>query len=272
MPDSFSGLNFELYNSRQGVDLYLKDDDLQPAERMVLDELRDELPHMDVLDAGVGTGRTTPFLAPHAQSYRALDYAPRMVEAARARFPALDIRVADAAALDFIDAESIDLVLFSYNGLDCLSGERREQALREFWRILRPAGHLIFSSHNLNFLPDLTRGFRSGLSLNPTRLLRSLKRFLRFLVRNHHPTYSADLTSALVFERQLGFEFPLLFVRPDFQLAELRRLGWRAARALACDSASILDTPEALRDADCPWVYYSCRKPSVSALTSRVSA
>ena len=187
-----------------------------------------------------------------------------MVDAAKARFPALDIRVVDATNLDFLPDASHDLILFSFNGLDCMTMDNRERALAEFLRLLRPGGHLIFSSHNINFLPDLTRGFRPGMAAHPVKLLKSLKRFARFLLVNRNVTYANDMKTALVFERHLGFEFPLLFIRPDHQVAELARLGWSGARAFASDTGKRLDGPAALRGVDSPWVYYHCRKPDAA--------
>ena len=47
----------------------------------------------DVLDLGIGAGRTTSILAPIARSYVGSDYSPGMVAAARAAHPDVDLRV-----------------------------------------------------------------------------------------------------------------------------------------------------------------------------------
>jgi predicted TPR repeat methyltransferase len=51
-----------------------------------------------VLDVGIDTGRTTGFLAPQAARYVGFDCAPAMIERARARSPAADLRVADRSS------------------------------------------------------------------------------------------------------------------------------------------------------------------------------
>ena len=47
------------------------------------------------------------------------------------------------------DDASFDAIVFSFNGLDSvIPKEKRSRCLRECWRVLRPAGVLVFSSHN----------------------------------------------------------------------------------------------------------------------------
>lgn len=102
-----------------------------------------------ILDIGVGTGRTTGLLTLISEDYTGIDYAPRMIKAARAAFPGVQLRVADVRDLrKFADATA-DLVVFSYNGLDSISGADRGQALSEMTRVLRPGGHLVLSGLNL---------------------------------------------------------------------------------------------------------------------------
>ena len=262
MLDRFSSLNFDIYNSARAVTLYLKASTLQAAEIVLLEELRPRLAGMDMLDVGVGAGRTTAFFAPLVRSYLGIDFAPAMVDACKARFPGMRFAVADAARLETLADCSLDFILFSFNGLDCMTAENREKALGEFMRLLRPGGHLVFSGHNVNFLPAFTRGFRSGMSIHPIRMLRAMKSYLRFLIFNRSVTYADDLKTALVFERHLGFEFPLLFVRPDYQVADLARLGWQSIRAFASDDGRVLDGPVELRGVQTPWVYYHCCKPA----------
>ncbi|MFN8016940.1 MAG: class I SAM-dependent methyltransferase, partial [Acidimicrobiales bacterium] len=101
-----------------------------------------------ILDLGVGTGRTTPWLAERGSSYLAIDYAPAMVEAAQRLHPGRDIRVGDAADLSFVEDGSVDVVVFSYNGIDYLDDEARHRALDEVVRVLVPGGTYVFSTHN----------------------------------------------------------------------------------------------------------------------------
>ena len=81
--------------------------------------------------------------------YLGIDYSTAMSSSCRRRFPDLDFRLADASDLSAFENESFDAVVFSFNGLDSVvPNENRSRCFRECWRVLRPAGVFIFSSHN----------------------------------------------------------------------------------------------------------------------------
>ena len=73
-----------------------------------------------VLDLGVGAGRTTPKLSELADSYVGLDYSPAMIDVCRRKYPQQAFVVADAADLSQFESSSFDVVVFSFNGIDCL--------------------------------------------------------------------------------------------------------------------------------------------------------
>jgi len=117
------------------------------SERVLLERITKEYVGGDVLDVGVGGGRTVPLLSRSAASYVGIDFVPELVTAASKRFPDADIRIGDARHLDFPDA-SFDLAVFSINGIDAISHSDRGIALREIRRVLRPSGAFVFSTHN----------------------------------------------------------------------------------------------------------------------------
>ncbi len=117
------------------------------SERCIVSRLLAEWTAPDVLDIGVGGGRTVPLLSDSAGRYVGIDFIPELVDAARLRFPRVDLRVGDARDLQFPDA-SFDLVVFSINGLDAIDHSDRGVALSEIRRVLRPQGTLVFSTHN----------------------------------------------------------------------------------------------------------------------------
>jgi len=106
-------------------------------------------PGMAILDLGVGGGRTTPFLSAMASRYVAVDYSDEMIRACRSKFPDLQFEVMDASDLSQFADASFDLVVFSFNGIDCIvPDEKREKCLRECHRVLKAGGVFIFSTHN----------------------------------------------------------------------------------------------------------------------------
>ena len=101
-----------------------------------------------VLDVGIGPGRTTSLLRLLTDDYVGLDYMPTMVERARRSHPDRNLSEGDARDLSRFEDGRFDLVLFSYNGIDWVSHDDRPVVLREFHRVLRNDGVLVFSTLN----------------------------------------------------------------------------------------------------------------------------
>ena len=104
-----------------------------------------------VLDAGCGSGYGTAILAAaEPASLIAVDVADEAVELTRAaRGEAADARVADVRELPVADA-AVDLVV-CFEVIEHV--ERRDEAVREFARVLAPGGVLLISSPNRNQYP-----------------------------------------------------------------------------------------------------------------------
>ncbi len=141
------GSNLRIYSQPSVAAHYAALDHLTACERSLFDTyLRSG---MEILDIGVGGGRTTPYLSHVASRYVGLDYSEEMIRTCREKFPQREFRVADAADLSTFANGSFDALVIAFNGLDyVMPQERRKQCLRECQRVLRPGGVLIFSSHN----------------------------------------------------------------------------------------------------------------------------
>jgi ubiquinone/menaquinone biosynthesis C-methylase UbiE len=139
--------NLKIYNSTEIAAHYAGLSQITPCEHLLFQKyVRDGAV---VLDLGVGGGRTTPYLSSRSSAYLALDYAPEMVRICRAKFPNLEFKVGDASDLSEIGSHSFDAVVAAFNVLDYVIGaERRESCWRECYRVLKPEGVLVFSSHN----------------------------------------------------------------------------------------------------------------------------
>ena len=107
----------------------------------------------DVLDIGVGGGRTTPYLSAIARRYVGVDYSQAMVEACHEGWPELDFRNCDATDLSEFSDTTFDVVVFSFNGIDNIGDDSgRARCFAEIARVLKPDGVFIFSSHNARSL------------------------------------------------------------------------------------------------------------------------
>lgn len=100
----------------------------------------------EVLEIGVGTGRSLPLFSPNIR-VTGIDISPRMLDRAKHRAAALrltvDLRVGDAQALEFPD-NSFDTVLF---GLTLCSIPDDRRAVAEARRVLRPGGCVALLEH-----------------------------------------------------------------------------------------------------------------------------
>ena len=115
-----------LYNSKKIYNDYARRNYLEKPEIAILDELFCQLASMDMLDMGVGGGRTTSYFAPIAKSYIGADYASQMVKVCREKFKDKHKFVeADARSMNEFEANSFDFVLFSFNGIDSFGHQDR---------------------------------------------------------------------------------------------------------------------------------------------------
>lgn len=247
-------LNEQTYNSPEVVLGLARRSELQPAEAVVLALLGPQLAAFDVLDIGVGGGRTSVHLLPRARRYRGIDFSPAMIAACRARFPeqAKLFEVGDARDLRGHRAGAYDFTLFSYNGLDYVSHADRLRALTEIRRVTRPGGWFCMSSHNLRFL---------DVRIPPRPFsLEALARAISLRALNPWRDWSRLGDHAIVRDMRRTVTY---HVKPTEQLRQLEHAGFVECRIY--DSTGVtLDVASAERCRDA-WLHYLCRRARVEA-------
>jgi SAM-dependent methyltransferase len=202
----------------------------------------------DVLDLGVGGGRTTGLLAPGARSYLGVDLSPEMVALARSRHPGADVRTGDAVDLAGLDDASYDLVVFSYNGLDALDHADRCAALASMARVTRPGGRVLFSSLNLDGVSFDERPWRVAGGLlsprvryhvayavrHPSTVVRSLRHYRRTRAQAEDgPGWGRRPM------RAHEFRFVVHFATMEETVAEARAAGLEVVAAYADDGSAL---------------------------------
>jgi SAM-dependent methyltransferase len=163
-------INRRVYHAK-GIDKTYQRVALNRAETLALLKYQTTFANRDVLDVGVGAGRTTIYLAPLARRYEAIDYSPVMVDAMRRSWPAVSTSLADMRDLSAFAARSFDFVMASNNVLDAVSHPDRLRSLAEISRVLKPGGTLMFSAHNREF-DERLRKPHLNWSRNPVNLSR----------------------------------------------------------------------------------------------------
>lgn len=119
---------------------------LKPEEEALIERALD--PGRRTLEAGTGGGRIVRALRERGfSSLAGFDYAPELIEAARAGDPegAIEFAVADATSLPYADEEFEQAIYLQQ--IVCTIEERdaRARALAEAARVLRPGGVALFS-------------------------------------------------------------------------------------------------------------------------------
>ena len=112
------------------------------VERHLFPQYRDVLarlvlpPELSVLDLATGTGLLAGAFAERGHGVTGLDFADKLLDRARRRFPRVDFRNVDLRHLDRIESGAYDLVSMGYF-LHGLSPEFRRFVVRETARIAR---------------------------------------------------------------------------------------------------------------------------------------
>lgn len=237
---------------------------IDTAERLIINQIADEIRSQPLLDIGVGAGRTAWLLRPISNDYVAVDYSPEMVDVCRREYPGLDVRVGDARDLSPFPDGHFKLVFFSYNGLDVLSHADRARVLREVHRVLKPGGIFLYSTSNKN-------GTLYGARPWQVRERVGARLFAQFLLRlpaslPHHwrtyrnwwrrRRYAEDHgTWAVCTARAYEFTLVVHWSQPSTEAEALISAGFERCEFRTSGGAAIADDAT-----NCPWFYVLARK------------
>ncbi|MFN5171024.1 MAG: class I SAM-dependent methyltransferase [Cyclobacteriaceae bacterium] len=248
--------NIQIYESTEVVDYYLNQlPALQLPELAILNRLKLGLDSFRMLDIGIGAGRTTHFFAPLVHHYTGVDYAESMVSACRGKFAGHSYEFSQADVRDLSrwrDGE-FDLVLFSFNGLDSISPADREVALLEIRRVTKPGKFFVFSSHNLNSLREHVR-----YEYWPPTPATMRKNYRSFVLKKLNPPIAEmqHCDFARVVDGSHAYQIRNYWVKPNFQIATLQRLGFTVRAVIDLKGEDLTD--DRLRLAKDTWLYYLC--------------
>lgn len=237
---------------------------LMPAERAAMARLGAGLHQFEMLDIGVGAGRTAYTFAALVRRYVGVDYSPRMIERAR-KLIGEDERVSfvlgDARDLSAVTGR-FDLVLFSFNGIDAVGHADRLKILAGVRRLIKPGGYFLFSTHSIGALPLDARRIPST-RLAGSRLYDLYARLAQipFGRRIRKLNRSLDLRGARergwIVVPNIGHNFSVddYYVDPTYQVKQLREAGFELETVYDVAGREV-QLPYGGRD---PWLDYLCR-------------
>lgn len=238
-----------------------------PGERAAFEWLTPRCTGAPLLDIGIGAGRTIALMTAISNDYTGVDYTLKLLEIAKARNPGLDLRHMDARDMSALPAGHYGLAEFSWNGIDCVDYDDRVKILEEMYRVVRPGGYVLFSSHNRG-----GPGYRENIwqllprfTLNPLRFgwrtLRSIRRFqlgtlnyMRNVKLNHDYGDYAVKTAAAH-----NFGIVIVYTTLREQRRQLAQIGFQCDAVFgSCEGNCITDDMEA---SDAWWFHFIARKP-----------
>ena len=242
---------------------------LTQVEAVALLKYHDAFAGRDVLDLGVGTGRSSIYLAPLAQRYEAIDYSPQMVAAMHAAMPALSVRLGDMRDLvDFPDA-SFDFVFGPNNVIDAVGSEGRQRTVGEVARVLRHKGMFMFSSHNWDSA-DALSGPRLEWSLDPCAMLLHLTEWARQLANHRRMTTLREVHDDYALLDDYGHDFTLLhfYATQNYERQQLDTAGFETIDVL--DRTGNAVSPEDHTPGS-PYLMYVARRIRACTVTSQLA-
>ena len=263
--------NKDVYESEDVLDIYSPQEFLlQKPEETILNEFKDKLPEMRMLDIGIGGGRTTQYFAPLAKEYFGVDYARGMVKRCQQRYRELPgkilFEVADARDLSRFEDSYFDFVLFSFNGIDYVNNSDRLAIFTEIRRITRKSGFFFFSTHNLNTAQEL---FSFRLSIHALTLFKETRRLIlmRFFNRKMWKVLRGkpEEQKYLIFNDGVhNFGLETYYITPKKQIKQLIDLSFSNIKVFGLFDGREIQNSANLQSTKDPWLYYLCKnnKPS----------
>ena len=246
------------YEKPAVVSYYRDKQKLSPPEQTILKIIRELRPE-SMIDIGVGAGRTTASFAPLVKCYVGVDYSRAMVETVKQKFaanPDCDFLFCDARDMSYFEDSSFDFVLFSFNGIDCVSFADRQKILSEIKRIGKKDSYFAFSTHNLYSVPVL---FSFQFPRNPLKYLREFRRVKG--VRKLNPSKETILKNDYfsMIDGDIDFAAEYLYYKPERQILELTEHGFSDIRMFSLKNGSEIGEVLNMENLKDPWLYFLCK-------------
>lgn len=225
MPRSISNQvqigNMNTYTRAAVLQLYT-DEKWLPSEASLLMDYYADIVSKRVLELGAGSGRLASVLYHRSNEYIATDINADMIATLSRVHPAVKAFVADARNLEQIADETVDTVIFSFNGLDSLNFEDRPLVLSEAYRVLVPGGAFIHSTHNLKFARSASyRPLLSTLISHPFEFFRRWTNRYRLVQLEY---YSSQF--ALINDRSLQNGLLNVYISDEVHMTQLATAGF----------------------------------------------
>jgi SAM-dependent methyltransferase len=249
--ESLDNLNKNTYARSEVLQSYADLDFLFKPEEVLFDKLHTAIKDKKILDIGIGGGRTTGFLLQLSKDYIGIDYIPGFVEIAKSRYNNATILCCDARDLSPFEDCAFDFVLISFNSLDHIDHEDRLKALREIYRVLRPGGFFMFSTHNRDYRYFDKLPWQEDIRFDLMHLkscLYSLLFLPRHLMMRKRSVYTDEY--AIINDNAHGYSLMIYYIGFAKQVKQLESIGFHSIQSYDMDGVRV-DS-----DTRFPWTYF----------------
>ena len=250
--------NLNVYEDPEIVESYKDRIMLEPGEAHIFKAFQSFFTN-SILDIGIGAGRTTSYFAPVAQNYWGMDYSKSMVDHCSAKFaslPQASFVTDDARELAHFGTSAFDTAFFSFNGIDCIDYAGRNQVLQQVHRVLKPAGHFIFSFHNTGYLDKL---YSYHWAKNPMYWYWNWKRMRRVNAVNGPKVNFKGRDHFILKDGGEDFRLDIMYISPGLQEIDLAKAGFRVLQRVENTGGHIVTAEEALKSSTASF-YFVCEK------------
>ena len=242
------------FSSYNAIKNYTNYSTLQRGEVSVFKKFNSKIVKGKILDIGIGAGRTTTYLSAIAREYWGIDYSQSFVEHCKMKFSDkanVTIRLGDARKLiDFKNAE-FDFILFSFNGIDYVDLNEREQILNELRRVINDEGVVCFSFHNKR---NIDRLYSFQLPKNPFKYLMEWKRAKKVRKINGPKENYKSMDWFIIKDGGENFTVNTFYIDPVYQKKYLEKIGFKNFYFYDAVLGIYLNEQD-LKNSETPWIY-----------------
>lgn len=252
---SLNLLNKATYEREDVIKYYRSVDALLEAEKVLFGKLRHSIGSSQILDIGIGGGRTTKHLLEISENYTGVDYVERFTEETAKKYPAAKVLCRDAANLYDLEDDTYGFVLFSYNGIDSISHRHRLQVLKEVYRVMKKGGVFMFSSHNRDYVYFNKFPWQQRFHYSARHLIFLLH--CLYHLPNHYRMKKYEIHTedyAMVNDGDHRYSLLLYYISIDKQCEQLTDLGFSGTEAYDVAGDPVI------KDTRSHWIHYLARK------------
>jgi 2-polyprenyl-3-methyl-5-hydroxy-6-metoxy-1,4-benzoquinol methylase len=249
--------NVAIY-SMQGIAPYYAREPLFAPEIQIFIKHKSEFADKTVLDIGVGTGRTSKYLAPYSKRYVGIELNKNMLDLFSEHLPQIELVQCDMREFYKLNKDKFDFVLGPYSAFDALNHNDRVKMFHDIHAMMQPNGMFVFATHNLNWAgvgstPQLEH------AKDPVRLLKNYLAH-RKCVKNHRrmkPLEERYANFAILNDISHEWLALLYYITREEQTKQLRETGFEVLEVY--DRNGVL-LGQGMDDTHCAVLYYVCRR------------